>query len=494
MAATAGRRVVVLEKNAHPGGAAGTFDRDGRRFEISLHETTHPFRGADPKARIFDALDLGDRIELVPVPEFCEVRSPLLGPPLRLPHGLGPLQEALSTRFPDDADAIARFLRQIARVQEAIGLFLTSHDGAWWRAHIADLPLDLWALTRDMGSTLSTVMERYFRDNEALKLALAPNLPYFTDDPEGFWWLGYAIAQGGFLSQGGYYIKGGSGALVQALVSVIEEHGGTVATGHRVQDILTDATGAVRGLACVDAAGSLAEVSAPLVFANAAPHAVAGMLPEALRPAFAAAYEGRPLSISLFELSLGLDRPAAELGVGAYSTALFPDWMKTLADYRGAAALLGAAPGQRMPPLIVVDYGQIDSGLGHGPAPVSVTGVDRLDNWHGLHGAAYARRKAAWMDAIIARLDAEWPGLAAAVQVRDMATARTMADYLGTPGGAVYGFAPEVPALPLPGLRNRTGTRTPVEGLWLASAWAGFGGVTGAMGSGAMAAMQALRG
>ena len=127
-------------------------------------------------------------------------------------------------------------------------------------------------------------------------------------------------------------------------------------------------------------------------------------------------------------------------------------------------------------------------------APVSVTGVDRLDNWDGLDGAAYARRKAAWMDAIIARLDAEWPGLAAAVQVRDMATARTMADYLGTPGGAVYGFAPEVPALPLPGRRNRTGTRTPVEGLWLASAWAGFGGVTGAMGSGAMAAMQALRG
>lgn len=493
MAATAGHRVLVLEKNALPGGAAGTFDREGHRFEISLHETTHPFRGADPKARIFAALDLTARIEFLPVPEFFELRTPLLGTPLRLPHGLEPLRAALIARFPADADAIARFLRQIERSHEAIGLFLTAHDGAWWRAHATDVPLDLWALVRDMGSSLTAVLDRYFGDNEALKLALAPNLPYYTDDPDRFWWLAYAIAQGGFLAEGGYYIKGGSAALVRALVAIILEHGGTVATGHRVESILTDDYGAVRGLAYREPGGALAEVALPLVFGNAAPQALVAMLPEPQRAHFAAAYEGRDLSISLFELSLGLDRPAAALGVTAYSTALFPDWMQDLGGFREASSLLGSDPGSRLPPMIVVDYGRIDSGLGNGPGPVSVTGVDRLDNWRGLDPAAYAARKNAWMDALIARLDREWPGFAAAVQVRDLATARTMAEYLGTPGGAVYGFSPDVPSLPLPGARARTQPRTSVEGLWLASAWGGFGGVTGAMGTGALAAMQALK-
>ncbi len=68
-----------------------------------------------------------------------------------------------------------------------------------------------------------------------------------------------------------------------------------------------------------------------------------------------------------------------------------------------------------------------------------------------------------------------------------------MANYLGSPGGAVYGFAPRPPRLSMPGPHGQVRSNTPVPGLWLASAYAGFGGVTGAMGGGAMAAMKMLR-
>ena len=93
------------------------------------------------------------------------------------------------------------------------------------------------------------------------------------------------------------------------------------------------------------------------------------------------------------------------------------------------------------------------------------------------------------MDRLIADLDREFPGIAGAVNHREMATADTMAHYLNTPGGAVYGFAPEgslVSALAFT-------PRTHIDGLWLASAYTFGGGFTGAMLGGAAAARQAIK-
>ena len=92
--------------------------------------------------------------------------------------------------------------------------------------HAGQLPLDLWAIGRDMRSSLSQVLTRYFGDDEAIKFALAANLPFYSDDPDDFWWLGYAIAQGGYMRGGGYYIKGGSQTLSDRLAAIIREEGG----------------------------------------------------------------------------------------------------------------------------------------------------------------------------------------------------------------------------------------------------------------------------
>lgn len=93
---------------------------------------------------------------------------------------------------------------------------------------------------------------------------------------------------------------------------------------------------------------------------------------------------------------------------------------------------------------------------------------------------------------MIERLDEEWPGFRNAVAQKDIATARTMHHLLDTPDGAIYGFAPNVPdRMPLSG-PPRT-PRTSIRGLWLASAYAGFGGFSGAMGAGAAAVKAALR-
>lgn len=493
--AHAGHRVLILEQNDNFGGAATTYQRGSMTIEASLHETADPLLATDdPKASIFESLGLYSDIELVPVGDFQEVRCPLIGAPLTLPHGIDALAERLSERFPHKATAIARFLKRLASIRAAARVFMRKHDRIWWLKHGAELPFRFWPVLRDMRSSVSEVLARYFGEDEAIKIALAANLLYWSDDPDEMWWLFYALAQGLYLHGGGTYIKGGSQVLSDRLVDRIREGGGEALAGQTAVEILLGLQNEVMGVRYRPRAGGVDTVAhAPVVFANAAPHMVEGMLPAAERDRFMAPYRGKPLSTSLFSITLGLSRRPSELGVSAYSTIIIPDWMKRLNDLKQCAALLADMPSGRLPVMGVCDYNHIDAGLSNDKHfPVSIVGADRLANWEGLSDADYQAKKNAWLDVIVERLDKEWPGFVDAVEQREIATARTMRNFLNTPGGAVYGFAPHVPEQGLLSGPPRT-PETSIGGLWLASSYAGFGGFSGAMWSGAEAAKAALR-
>ena len=490
----AGYRVLVLERNDAFGGAATTYHRGTMTVEASLHETTKPRIGVDPKGDIFQALELYEDIEFVPVGDFYEVRCPLIGDPLAVPHGIEVLGDRLSERFPEEADSIARFLKQLVAIRKAMQILMAKHNGLWWIAHAAELPLQLLPVVRDMRSSVSQVLERYFGENEAIKIALAANLPYYSDDPDQMWWLWYAVAQGGFFQGGGYYIKGGSQVLSNRLVERIRQGGGEALAGRTAVEILLGERGEVSGVRYqLRGGGGDVVAHAPVVFANASPHEVEKMLPVEKREMFMKPYRGRALSISLFSINLGLNQSPSELGLSTYSTMIVPEWMERLSDFKECAGILATMPSGRLPVMGVCNYGHIDSGLMAGDLfPVNVAGVDRFSNWDGLVDAEYEDKKNAWLDAVVERLDKEWPGFANAVVQREMATARTMHDFLNTPDGVVYGFAPNVPEqmrlVPL----SRT-PETSIQGLLLASAFTGAGGFTGAMSSGAWAAKAALR-
>ena len=492
--ARTGATVLLLERNASFGGAATTYHRGPLTIEASLHETTHPASsGGDPKREVFEALDLEASVELVPVGDFQEVRGAILGEPFILPHGFDAVEAALTERFPQEQKAIHAFVRQLKRTLRLGELTSSEHGLAWRMAHAAELPLDLWAILRDMRSSLSAVLERYFGDNEAIKFAVAANLPYYTDDPDTFWWLGYAMAQGGYLRGGGYYIKGGSQVLSNRLAEIIREEGGETLTRCPVIGIELGADGSVAGVR-YRSADNDTEITAhaPIVFANAAPHVIETILPTSQRAEFMQPFRDRPLSISLMSATIGVSTLPSTLGISSYSTMLIPPWMQKLSDYKEGTALLAEPPGERMPAICVVDYSRIDSGLTDGGVyPLSIVCADRLENWPETNAAEYKRKRDAWLDAFVARLDEEWPGIAAAVVEKSIATARTMHEYLNTPGGAIYGFALRTPEHMPKG--PPTSFTTSIDGLFLASAYTGFGGFTGAMGGGAGAVRAALR-
>ena len=63
-------------------------------------------------------------------------------------------------------------------------------------------------------------------------------------------------------------------------------------------------------------------------------------------------------------------------------------------------------------------------------------------NWAALSPQEEKDRRERWLDAFQAGLDREYPGFSAAVTERMFLNARSMANFMNTPGGAIYGFAP----------------------------------------------------
>jgi phytoene dehydrogenase-like protein len=192
-----GRKVLIVERNETFGGAASTFRRDGLTMEASLHELDG-FDPADHKTALFDELGLTERVATVPIPELHEVRSKHLGEPFVLPSGVEAVKEAAGARFPGQRRHIGEFVDLLCDIREAINELGEQGGGGNWLASALSNPFRFWSLARNRNATTADVMDRYFGDDEALKLALVPNMSYFTDDPARLWFPGFAAAQGSY--------------------------------------------------------------------------------------------------------------------------------------------------------------------------------------------------------------------------------------------------------------------------------------------------------
>jgi all-trans-retinol 13,14-reductase len=490
LASKEGRRVLVLEKNKTPGGAAGTYTSGPVTAEASLHEMDG-LDDDDPKLATLQALGLTDSLDFVEVGDLYEVRSHLLGEPFTLPSEPEHAIAAVSARFPQHAQAVRNYFERMRAIRSFVSLaFRKQDDPLWWARNVARLPARSWPLVRDLRRSLSDVMGRLFGTDEAVQVALAANLQYFADDPRRMWFPLYALAQGSYHIGGGHYVRGGSSRLVEQLVAQIVAAGGVVEPGRRATRlVLTD--GRISG---VEHQSSNAEGDpgtllddASVVFGNIAPHFLAQLLPGPDRSRFMRPYAGKKLSLSLWTITVGFDRKPSEFGVQGYSTWVFPEWMRTLRDMPLSAGLLAAPPRERTPHFVFADYASIDSGLPGPPYAASIGGLDRVENWAGLSASEDRDRRARWTERMIEELDRQFPGIGSAVAHTELTTASSIKRYLGTPGGAIYGFAPEPPR------RYFFRPRTKIPGLYLSSAWTGIGGYTGAILGGTTAARLALR-
>jgi phytoene dehydrogenase-like protein len=412
--ARSGRKVLIIERSNSVGGAASSYKSGDLFIEGSLHETSDPHDSRDPKHDALTRAGVIDAVKWIPAGAFYQARGGPLDRPFLMPDNFEAARLALTERFPAARAGISQLLGEMEQIASAMGTLAPgSSDFQNPDQSLGALSKQIPSIGDDWQLSLSQKLDRVFGDNEAVKCALAANLSYYHDDPATLWWIFFAMAQGGYLQSGGRFVQGGSQRLSSALARAVKGAGGEVLLRRVVSAIAVDPQGRASTVTHTARDGSDPKVVEGVrIVSNAAPTALAPLMPAAAAERLTADYRQRPPSISLFALTLGLSKPPREFGISAYSTQLLPPDMTRLSDYAQGAALMAEEPGERMPPMSIVDYAAIDSGVPAPPYVLSVLGPDLLSNWDSSDMEAYREKRGRWQQAITRYLSSLYPGLA----------------------------------------------------------------------------------
>jgi len=479
-----GKQVMLLEQHNIPGGCATTFERNEFTMEVGLHEMDGLYDETDPKQIIFKDLGVFENVEFLKLPEFYRLKNNRID--VVIPDDVGQAIELLINKFPEEAKGIKKFFRKIFAIRKEANRTFP----LWCRRWKLDILMPIFpAIFPNLAFSTYATLGKYLDsiiDNEDLKLILAANVGYYHDDPYTMSLIYFAVAQGGYY-KGGAYIKGGSQKLSDYLAKVIKDNGGEILLQHLVTSIIVENDKAV-GVNYKQNRKSATETMnayAKVIIANAAIPNVVDMLPEKNRKAQANKVKNRQEACSLITVYFGFNKEPKELGNKHYSTFVFDDSIKTLQDmpanFRGSFANRG---------YVFVDYSQIESELAPAGKSVGVIcTIDYLSDWDNLSSEEYKAKKSQVAKIFREKLEKLIPGIDKEIGWCEVATPKTIKRYTLNPHGTVYGYA-QIPKQAGP-LRIRK--KSPVKGLYFASAWTNpGGGFTGAIMSGWFCANEVI--
>jgi all-trans-retinol 13,14-reductase len=454
-----GKRVLLLEQHDRPGGCATTFQRKDYTLEVGLHEMDGP-HARDLKVRIFRDLGLHERVELLDLPEFYRFvngRQDVV-----MPHNPEEAIGRLIEKFHDDEEGIRTYFHYVTNSRKILAANAGKPD-------------------QSLGDFLDENIK-----NEDLKLVLLGNLGYFHDDPYSISLHYYLVAQGSYYGGNASFVKGGSQQLSNALMAIIEEHGGTVKLNCLVTDIIFEGQQPV-GVRCEDVAGKdrgvFSEHAQEIIVNASVPNLATQLLPEDLGNMLSDKIKDLHIGASLLTVYFGFRKSLKAIGHHFYSTFVFDPSIQTQKDISG-----NNHAGFENRSFTFVDYSQVDAALAPpGKSVGAVCCIDYASDWEVMDRKSYLEKKADVADIFITRCEKLIPGFRDALEFVEVGTPLTVKRYTMNPEGAVYGFAqnPEKPSSYLQALPDN---------IYIASAWGKFGGgFSGSIYSGYMTALDVLR-
>ncbi|WP_188316527.1 phytoene desaturase family protein [Solihabitans fulvus] len=437
-----GRRVLVAERTSGAGGYAHGFSRDGRYFDPAIHVVPEAGPGGTLH-RLLDHLGVGDACEFVD--SDLLYRAVIGSTTLDVPFGAEALIEAYVAAFPAEEPGIRSFFLLCAR-------FL---------AEAQQLPVRL--STRQLGRAVreSTVYFRYRRAtlDEVLRQHIADprcrafcsaGWPYMGLPPSELSFELYAR----FLQtqvRGLSHCVGGFQRLVDAFVTAIEQHGGTVAVSTPVDRILLRENRAV-GVVLGD--GQL--VRAPMVVSNADAwhtfHDLVGL--DRLPAAYQRRLTGLRPSMSMFVV-YAASTCEIDPATAAHETFVFTEDDHDVTYRRFLAA--------EAPASVVVVPTLLDPSLA--PAGEHLVTSTALAPYHA--GRDWSELKPVLQERYLDLVERLHPGFLAGLSHVESASPRTLERFTGNRFGAAYGWA----NTPHQAGSKRLNYATPIEGLYLAGHW-----------------------
>jgi prolycopene isomerase len=324
----------------------------------------------------------------------------------------------------------------------------------------------MWAVRN---KTLADILNDYVQDPKARGL-LAVYCGYYGLPPSRLSGFYYSVATASYLRFGGRYIKRRSQDMSDALRGAIEAAGGKVLLNTEAEGIdIKD--GEITGVRL--AGGNILKAKA--VVSNASVPRTMQMLPAQVMPGdFLKRLNGFRPSISTFVVWLGLNREIRGR-IKGYEIFVLNDYDPEQAY----AAALACDPARGS--LAVTIYDNLFEGYSKpGTSTLSIVSPSGYEPWRRFEADYFSGRKDDYRKEKerIARIlidEAERriiPGLGSMIEIMEAATPLTNLRYTKNPHGAIYGYEQSLENSFMARLDNRS----PLKGLYFASAWTDPGG------------------
>lgn len=414
-------RVTILEKNHTVGGGLQTFRRHGLSFDTGMH-VLGGFKPGGTLRRVCDYLGITSRLPLRDCDDDCmdSVTYASDGRTYRLPAGREQFVSALCSYFPDEADAIGRYVDRMYDLASQVDLFRLRPAGDTLAVHSADffIPAD-------------TFIHSYLTDPRLRDVAAYMNPLY--DGRRGHTPAYIHAIISALYIDGSCRIEGGSDMLTAALTDLITSAGGTILTNSPVVEIPCDKE---RGVECMITADGRQFIADNYIFAA---------FPEQLNELmtgyrFPAAFRHRmadiPVSVSVFTLYI------------TFRPDTFPYINHTCywqADYGMVWDHAQASPTAPRG-FMYITPPEANQGAFATKMIVSVLcPFAEVEQWRqtttpGRRGHDYLRWKSQCTEAIMERLRTIFPDIDRAILHIDSASPLTVRDYYGIRDGSMYGY------------------------------------------------------
>ncbi|MGA9120122.1 MAG: NAD(P)/FAD-dependent oxidoreductase, partial [Bacteroidota bacterium] len=321
-----GFKPLVVEQHDKPGGFATAFSRPGGfLFDVSLHSTTIGQR--DGLYNLLQGFPEITDIEYIPHPTLFRAKYP--------DYDIRAAQqnpkafiETLIRLFPEEKEGIAGLFddmtglaRDIGRLSEAKG-----------QVDMSQFPSEFPHLFRYHTATWETMMDARIHSPK-LKAIVSAQWGYYGLPPSKLSSFYYALPFLGYLTHGGFYPKGRSQDISDALVRIIRKQGGTVMLNTTVEKILMK-DGAASGVATADGK----QYAARVVVSNANPFDTFRKMisDRAALTECEASWQNYSVSLSCFQVFLGLKSDlVSKLGITDSEIFVAPSYDPD-AEYAGA--------------------------------------------------------------------------------------------------------------------------------------------------------------
>ncbi|KRD23622.1 FAD-dependent oxidoreductase [Acidovorax sp. Root267] len=480
-----GKRVLVLERHAVPGGCLQVFKRKGYEWDVGLHYVGEVHREGT-LSNLFNKVTRGT-LNWARMPEIYN--QIVVGDTMYDYYaGSGPFKARMKAYFPKEAVAIDRYLELVNTASRGSAAFFGE------RALPPALAEETFAQVAPAFMPLAkrTVLEvlRELTPDETLIAVLCGHFGDYASLPEHASFAAHAMVVRHYLD-GGSYPVGGAQGVATAMANTIRAAGGLVLVAADVTAVV-EKNGRVAGVALAD--GHMVE--ARTVVSSIGIRKTLELLPadhEAAAP-LRRASANLPLTLGAVVLNVGLNASNATLGVGPANI-----WIHRSEQQGADWARYAADPAHQPMPLHFISQpsAKDPSWLSRYPDR-STMDICSFTDWRLFapftdtswqrRGEAYDELKARLTEEMLAQVYRFYPKARGHVEHAELATPLSFNHFLNRSCGDFMSFAPTPSRYEQRWMR----AHGPVKGLFFSGQDVSMGGVSGAMIGGLLAASAVL--